>query len=283
MTMHEQTLITTDAADCLLFWRCTPALARLSGSLPCMSPEPTSQCEAQQLDCRADVARPSALQEQTSALGESPRLHGSVPEPCSGAVEHNGAYWQGAGRSYGSSPGVPAAEDADQLVGSTAPRMVCDFVVGLNSTARHALLWLPPQGLLLYAVDNTVVVDDLQSRRQRFLVLNRQPVQCMASVAPASPIIASASECASHTCAPAMQHVTPAWHALPTCACGRACPTLERRSHARNGACRRGSVAGATADICIWDTTTGSCSKLLSYHPVAVQGIAFSPDGACCS
>lgn len=42
---------------------------------------------------------------------------------------------------------------------------------------------------------------------------------------------------------------------------------------------RRKGRADATADICIWDTTTGTCTKVLSYHPVAVQAIAFSPDG----
>jgi hypothetical protein len=41
--------------------------------------------------------------------------------------------------------------------------------------------------------------------------------------------------------------------------------------------CRKG--AGNTADICIWDTTTSRCSKVLSYHPIAVQALAFSRDG----
>lgn len=30
----------------------------------------------------------------------------------------------------------------------------------------------------------------------------------------------------------------------------------------------------------MWDLTTGTCSKVLSYHPVAIQALAFSPDGA---
>ena len=42
--------------------------------------------------------------------------------------------------------------------------------------------------------------------------------------------------------------------------------------------CRKAGAA-SRADICIWDTTTCCACKVLSYHPLAVQGLAFSPDG----
>jgi WD repeat-containing protein 90 len=42
----------------------------------------------------------------------------------------------------------------------------------------------------------------------------------------------------------------------------------------------KGSADSSTADICVWDLSTGSCSKVLSYHAVAVQAMAFSSDGA---
>ena len=45
--------------------------------------------------------------------------------------------------------------------------------------------------------------------------------------------------------------------------------------------CRRGGAAGpCTADIAVWDITTATRSKVLSYHPFAIQALAFSADGS---
>lgn len=47
-----------------------------------------------------------------------------------------------------------------------------------------------------------------------------------------------------------------------------------------NGALLASAAAGrelsGTADICIWNTDTGICSAVLSYHPSAVQAVAFT-------
>jgi hypothetical protein len=56
------------------------------------------------------------------------------------------------------------------------------------------------------------------------------------------------------------------------------CIQLSQR-HSVVECCRKGGASTATADICIWDTTTGTCSKVLSYHPIAVQALAFSTTG----
>ena len=56
--------------------------------------------------------------------------------------------------------------------------------------------WLPAQGLLLYAVDNAVIVDDLRSKGQKFLVFNQQAITALAVVGGRSAVIASASRCA---------------------------------------------------------------------------------------
>lgn len=204
LALHGNTLITADAGDSLLFWRCTPALALPASGTPQVTQDgmpsvALTAAQAARETSRAALAEPqvggpgAAAPVVTDADEAEPRSTSVVPEYTAAVPAPHPEL---PARPYGTLPGLPAGAESDQLVGSTAPRMVCDSVVGLCATTKDTMLWLPPQGLLLYAVDNTVVVDDLQSRRQRFLVLSRQPVTCLASVAPNSPVIAAASECA---------------------------------------------------------------------------------------
>lgn len=44
--------------------------------------------------------------------------------------------------------------------------------------------------------------------------------------------------------------------------------------------CRKGVHSdSATADVCVWDIVLGTCCAVLSYHPTAVQALAFSREG----
>lgn len=44
--------------------------------------------------------------------------------------------------------------------------------------------------------------------------------------------------------------------------------------------CRKGTrISNSTAEICVWDIAMGSCCAVLSYHPTAVQAMAFSTEG----
>jgi hypothetical protein len=182
------TLVTADAGDCLLFWKCSNSLTHPPSRS--IGAAPLDTCTAPR---DASFTNGSKEHPEDAVIPQELRLSRVVPEP---HATLRGAHDAGPlSGLYGSLPGLPRGTSNEVLVGSTAPRLVCDSVIGMSHVARNTMLWLPPQGLLLYAVDNTVVVDDLHSRRQRYLVLNRCPVTSLASVAPNSPIIAAASEC----------------------------------------------------------------------------------------
>jgi hypothetical protein len=91
-------------------------------------------------------------------------------------------------------PGLPLGQQQVQSCGSNAPRASSAAIFGIGHTDRNTALWLPPKGILVYAVDNTVVIDDLRTRRQRFLVLNQQHVTALASPGPSSSTLAIATE-----------------------------------------------------------------------------------------
>lgn len=137
--------------------------------------------------CRAAVpeqAAPSATE-----APEEPRCSRIVPEPSATAPAPPTVGTAAA--PYLSMPCAPAA--APSASSATAPQPACDRVIGMAHEHPHTSAWLPAQGLLLYAVDNVVVVDDLRSRRQRLLVHNQQAITALAVVGGKSAVIASAS------------------------------------------------------------------------------------------
>jgi hypothetical protein len=97
--------------------------------------------------------------------------------------------------TYGTMPGLQRDQQQAHSCGTTAPHAVSVAVMAMGHTHKNTALWLPSEGVLLYAVDNTVVVDELRTRRQRYLVLNKQNVTALAASGASSSTVAIAVEC----------------------------------------------------------------------------------------
>jgi hypothetical protein len=97
--------------------------------------------------------------------------------------------------TYGTMPGLQRGQQQAHSCGTTAPHAVSVAVMAMGHTHKNTALWLPSEGVLLYAVDNTVVVDELRTRRQRYLVLNKQNVTALAASGASSSTVAIAVEC----------------------------------------------------------------------------------------
>eukprot|EP00892_Ulva_mutabilis_P005257 jgi/Ulvmu1/3102/UM015_0142.1 len=229
-----ETLVTADSSDCILFWKCN------SNILPAIPPS-APDCGPSQENISMNV-HPVASPSDPGAPDEAMRMGTAAPEPRSSLTVPEPSATAMAPSCAGGPPAapyqsLPAVAMAPQVAcGATAPRPTCDRIVAMAHQHPGTAAWLPAHGLLVYAVDNAVVVEDLRSQRQRFLVFNLQPITALAVVGGRSAVVASASR---------------------------------KGTHANN----------ATADICVWDIAMGSCCSVLSYHPTAVQAMAFSAEG----
>lgn len=135
----------------------------------------------------ADLAEPGIAVEPP----EQPRCSGAVPEPSSVTLEEPGC--GATAKPYMSIPTAPMpATGASNL---TAPRPTCDRIIAMAHESPSSSAWLPAQGLLLYAVANAIIIEDLSNRRQKYLVHNRQAITTLAVVGGGSAIVASASRC----------------------------------------------------------------------------------------
>lgn len=102
-------------------------------------------------------------------------------------------YIKGSAASEPARGAVPSS-----LAHSSAGTPACSAIIGLSTRYRNTALWLPPQGRLVYCVGNAVVVEDLQTRKQRFLVGSSSDVSALASPHPTSTVLASASSAAGY-------------------------------------------------------------------------------------
>jgi hypothetical protein len=193
------TIVTADSGECILFWRCAPALR---SALPARATNDVQDVANAALNTSAGQAEAPLPEAESSADSpQEPRSTRVVPQPATRSAQ--AAIGDPVPPVYGSLPGVPHSElpgvpqamPAGRQSDSRAPRVTCDCVVGLCASEQSNMLWLPPQGLLAYAVDNTVVIEDLQGRRQRYLVMNQQRITSLAAVGPKSPVIGTAAEC----------------------------------------------------------------------------------------
>jgi hypothetical protein len=182
-TWRGNILITADASDCLLFWRCSQELAAKGLPGPLLSTMPGEDLELQgaQMYLEAGTDSPHAL-------------HTELEVPVPKTIPSPGAAYKETQLSIRHAA-LPGTWTGPAHNGSTAARLNCNFVVGLTTAIQNGTLWLPPQGLVVHAVDNTILVNELHTERQRYLSFNQQRISCMASVDGASSVIATASEC----------------------------------------------------------------------------------------
>jgi hypothetical protein len=177
-------LVTADASDCLHFWRCGEQLAFKDPPKPLLRKMP----EASNLQGTQEhiAAEPGSLQDLPAGQAAEPKA-----SPISGAVYKETEL----SIRHAALPETWTGSAPDPQTSLTAPRLNCNFVVGLSAAVQNGTLWLPPQGLVVHAVDNTIVVNELHTGRQRYLTFNQQQISCLASVDCASSVFASASEC----------------------------------------------------------------------------------------
>ncbi|GAX72875.1 hypothetical protein CEUSTIGMA_g330.t1 [Chlamydomonas eustigma] len=61
------------------------------------------------------------------------------------------------------------------------PSSMCSMMVGYTPSGGSCnVVWRPSEGLFAYGVENTVVIEDLGSRKQRYLTHHTSPVRCLA-------------------------------------------------------------------------------------------------------
>ncbi|DBA73164.1 TPA: hypothetical protein ACH3X2_010098 [Trebouxia sp. C0005] len=137
---------------------------------------------------------------------------------------------------------VVPAEAGEPKAGKPAaaePHLQVQRVIGFNGDSRGTCAWQADSGLLLYAANQCLIVEQLATREQRCLVQHTTGISCLA-VTPDGSLIASASP-----------------------------PPPESSSE----------PSVTTAQICLWHVATATCLHVMHHHSCGVQALSFSHDG----
>mmetsp|Transcript_2561 Transcript_2561/g.6727 ORF Transcript_2561/g.6727 Transcript_2561/m.6727 type:complete len:950 (+) Transcript_2561:248-3097(+) len=223
-----QRLITGDANDGIFIWRLNSTGAPQGSPLADRSNLPLPG--ASTASPLGSSSRRMAWLLPDSATG-SPAVPPQVDSPADGVPSLGAGVSQASLSLRGSLDLEPRQKSPAAF--RLPPRMMADAVVGFTGLGTQSnVVWSPATGFFAYSSENMIVVEDLLTRKQRYLAAHSKRISTMA-VSSNGALLASAAA---------------------------------------------GRELSGTADICIWNTDTGICSAVLSYHPSAVQAVAFTQD-----
>jgi len=150
----------------------------------------------------------------------------------------------------GSSPArQPPAPLAPTDASTATPGFVSDgaaTVLGFGAAAAQCVVWDRSGGRLIYAADNIIVLEDLQTHNQQLLQHHSRQIGALALSADGKMLASGVTaEVAGE------QHM----------------PGTE------------GSDDAAAAEVCVWDLSSRSLLHVLRQHGGGVRLLSFSPDG----
>lgn len=176
MVFSSDHLITVGEADCMYFWRLLQPVL------------PPQDSDLRRLAADVDKAAAQQLAADMDQLLRVP-LHSPPHADVAGAGDQRPYSLAAAPPSPRQLP-ASSPSSLDQLLPSykavagqprAAPQLACSAVIGFTPHGASNVVWDPDTGLFAYGVDTLVVVEDLATRRQRYLRYHAQPVTCLAA------------------------------------------------------------------------------------------------------